>query len=166
MRAADSRKMSFHDLYMNQNPLITNPNEMADVSAIVFGMPFDPTHSFRHGTRFGPDAVRLAFNNIKIFSNRFNIDLESVNIEDLGNTRHTVVASEIKNFIEKGKILVEDGKYEEALKLFENALELDPTDHGTWNQKGVALRSMGRYDEAIECFNKSLELVPKDLDAS
>ena len=73
---------------------------------------------------------------------------------------------EIKNFIEKGKALVEDGKYEEALKLFEKALELDPTDHKTWNQKGIALRSMGRYNEAIECFNKSLELVPKDLDAS
>ena len=91
--------MSFLDLYLNQNPLITNPNETADVSAIVYGIPFDSTHSFRPGTRFGPDAVRLAFNNIEIFSNRFNVDLESVNIEDLGNTRHTVVASEMIDMV-------------------------------------------------------------------
>ena len=97
--------MSFLDLYMNQNPLITNPNETADVSAIVYGIPFDSTHSFRPGTRFGPDAVRLAFNNIETFSNKFNLDLESVNIKDLGNTRHTVVASEMIDMV--GKITSE-----------------------------------------------------------
>ena len=93
--------MSFLDLYMDQSPLITNPNQTADVSAIIFGIPFDSTHSFRPGTRFGPDAIRLAFNNIEIFSNRFNIDLESVNIEDLGNMRHTVLASEMVNMVGK-----------------------------------------------------------------
>ena len=97
--------MSFLDLYMNRNPLITSPNEEGDVSAIVYGIPFDSTHSFRPGTRFGPDAVRLAFNNIEIFSNRFNVDLEAVNIEDLGNTMHTVVASEVLDMI--GKITTE-----------------------------------------------------------
>ncbi len=97
--------MSFLDLYMNRNPLITSPNEEGDISAIVYGIPFDSTHSFRPGTRFGPDAVRLAFNNIEIFSTKFNVDLESVNIEDLGNTKHTVVATEVLDMI--GKITTE-----------------------------------------------------------
>ncbi len=90
---------------MNRNPLITSPNEEGDVSAIVYGIPFDSTHSFRPGTRFGPDAIRLAFNNIEIFSTRFNVDLESVNVEDLGNTKHTVVATEVLDMI--GKITSE-----------------------------------------------------------
>jgi agmatinase len=97
--------MSFIDLYMNRNPLITSPNEEGDTSAIVYGIPFDSTHSFRPGTRFGPDAVRLAFNNIEIFSTKFNVDLESVNIKDLGNTKHTVVATEVLDMI--GKITTE-----------------------------------------------------------
>ena len=97
--------MSFLDLYMSNNPLITNPNENADSSTIVFGIPFDSTHSFRPGTRFGPDAIRLAFNNIEIFSNRFNVDLEDVGIKDLGNTRHTVVVSEMIDMV--GKITSE-----------------------------------------------------------
>ncbi|HSB57934.1 MAG TPA: agmatinase [Nitrosopumilaceae archaeon] len=105
--------MSFLDLYMDQNPLITNPNQTADVAAFIFGVPFDSTHSFRPGTRFGPDAVRLAFNNIEIFSNKFNIDLEDVNIEDLGNTRHTVVASEMIDMV--GKIASELIKREKQL---------------------------------------------------
>ena len=51
------------------------------------------------GMRFGPDAIRLAFNNIEVFSNMFNIDFETINIEDLGNTRHTVVASEMIDMV-------------------------------------------------------------------
>lgn len=97
--------MSFVDLYMNRNPLITSPNEGGEVSAILYGIPFDSTHSFRPGTRFGPDAIRLAFNNIEIFSNRFNVDLESINVQDLGNTRHTVVATEVLDMI--GKVTAE-----------------------------------------------------------
>ncbi len=105
--------MSFIDLYMNRNPLITSPNEGGDVSAIIYGIPFDSTHSFRPGTRFGPDAIRLAFNNIEIFSTRFNVDLESANIEDLGNARHTVVASEMIDMV--GKITSDLLKTEKQL---------------------------------------------------
>ena len=105
--------MSYLDLYMNRNPLITSPNDEGEVSAIVYGIPFDSTHSFRPGTRFGPDAIRLALNNIEIFSNRFNVDLENINIDDLGNTKHTVVATEVLNMV--GKITAELAKREKQL---------------------------------------------------
>ncbi|MEK6956404.1 MAG: arginase family protein, partial [Thermoproteota archaeon] len=49
--------MSYLDLYLNKNPLITSPNEGGEASVIVYGIPFDSTHSFRPGTRFGPDAI-------------------------------------------------------------------------------------------------------------
>jgi len=97
--------MSFLDLYMTRNPLITSPNEEVKSSTIVFGVPFDSTHSFRPGARFGPDAIRLAFNNMEIFSTKFNIDIESVNIEDLGNTKHTVVSTELIDMM--GKIIAD-----------------------------------------------------------
>ena len=88
-------KMSFVDLYMNKNPLITTSNEDSEPVATVFGVPYDATHSYKPGCRFGPDAIRDSFNNIEIFHPTLHVDLESVNIEDLGNTRHTVVASEM-----------------------------------------------------------------------
>ncbi|HXX06143.1 MAG TPA: agmatinase, partial [Candidatus Bathyarchaeia archaeon] len=75
--------------------------EEREPSTIVFGIPFDSTHSFRPGTRFGPDAIRLAFNNMEIFSTRLNIDLESVNINDIGNTKHTVVPTELIDMTSK-----------------------------------------------------------------
>ncbi|MBA0908828.1 MAG: agmatinase [Nitrosarchaeum sp.] len=97
--------MSFLDLYMNRNPLITASSSDTTPVATVFGIPFDSTHSYKPGCRFGPDVIRDAFNNIEIFHPKFGIDLESVNIEDLGNTTHTVLVSEMIDMV--GKITKE-----------------------------------------------------------
>ena len=92
--------MSFLEFYMDKNPLISSSDD-GDVLATVFGVPFDSTHSYKPGCRFGPDVIRDAFNNIEIFHPDLQIDLESVNIEDLGNTKHTVVASEMIEMVRK-----------------------------------------------------------------
>ncbi len=81
--------------------MITSSDEKAEPAAIVFGVPFDSTHSYKPGTRFGPDAIRNSFNNIEIFHPQFQVDLETVNIEDLGNTKHTVVAEEMLDMVKK-----------------------------------------------------------------
>ena len=93
--------MSFLDLYMNKNPLIASPSEEGEPTTIMYGVPFDSTHSYRPGTRFGPDSIREAFNNIEIFMPKFKADLETVHIQDLGNTKHTVVAKEMLDMVSK-----------------------------------------------------------------
>ena len=85
---------------MTKSPLIMNPNDNSEPVAVIFGVPFDSTHSYKPGCRFGPDAIRDAFNNIEIFQPEFGIDLETVNISDLGNTKHTVVATEMLQMVE------------------------------------------------------------------
>ena len=65
-----------------------------------------------------------------------------------------------------GKKQLDDGYYDKALNLFEQAILINQKDPDLWNLKGIALRSLGRYDEAIECFNKSLQLDPRDKDSS
>jgi Flp pilus assembly protein TadD len=74
--------------------------------------------------------------------------------------------SRIEDLVDKGNRFLEEGKFEEALGFFDQALLLNQNDPELWNHKGVTLRSMGRYNEAIECFNKSLELDPRDKKAS
>ena len=69
---------------------------------------------------------------------------------------------EISDLVKKGKRLLVEGNFEDALAYFEQALLLNQNDPDIWNQKGVTLRSLGRYDEALECFNKSLEIDPAD----
>ena len=73
---------------------------------------------------------------------------------------------EIQDLVKKGESLLENGKFDDALGFFEQALLLNQDDPDLWNSKGIALRSLGRYEEAIECFNKSLEIDPRDKHAS
>jgi len=84
---------------MTSSPLIISPNENSKPVATIFGVPFDSTHSYKPGCRFGPDAIRDAFNNIEIFQPEFGVDLEVEAISDLGNTRHTVVAAEMLQMV-------------------------------------------------------------------
>lgn len=92
--------MSYLDLYMNRNPLITASGEGESI-ANVFGIPFDSTHSYKPGCRFGPDVIRDAFNNIEIFHPDLGVDLETANIDDLGNTTHTVSPNEMIDMVRK-----------------------------------------------------------------
>lgn len=68
--------------------------------------------------------------------------------------------------LKKGKNLLFEGNFEEALSNFEQALLLEPNNGEILNQKGAVLRSLGRYDDALECFNRALELDPADKSAS
>ncbi|HJJ23422.1 MAG TPA: tetratricopeptide repeat protein [Nitrosopumilus sp.] len=73
---------------------------------------------------------------------------------------------EIQELVSKGQSFLDDGKFDDALGFFEQALLLNQNDPDLWNHKGIALRSLGRYAEAMECFNKSLKIDPRDKNAS
>lgn len=73
---------------------------------------------------------------------------------------------QISDLVKQGQSLMDDGKFDDALGFFEQALLLNQDDPDLWNHKGVALRSLGRYEESVECFNKSLEIEPRDKFAS
>jgi tetratricopeptide (TPR) repeat protein len=73
---------------------------------------------------------------------------------------------QISDLVKQGQSLMDDGKFDDALGFFEQALLLNQDDPDLWNHKGVALRSLGRYEESMECFNKSLEIEPRDKFAS
>ena len=54
--------MSFLDLYMNKNPLITASDDDSEPVATVFGIPFDATHSYKPGCRKrDPNTGRYSF---------------------------------------------------------------------------------------------------------
>ena len=93
--------MSFSDLYLTNSPKLISPSDDSEPVAKLFGIPFDSTHSYKPGCRFGPDVIRDAFNNIEIFMPEFGVDLEQVNIEDLGNLEHTVVAQNMIDMVRK-----------------------------------------------------------------
>ena len=72
----------------------------------------------------------------------------------------------VETLVILGKSKLEEGDFDQALDLFQQAILLDQKDPDLWNLTGITLRSMGRYSEAVECFNKSLSLDPRDKDSS
>lgn len=60
--------------------------------------------------------------------------------------------------LNKGQELYKVQRFEDALKYFNTALELEPDSHWAWNQKGNALKRLGRQKEAMECYEQAIPL--------
>jgi tetratricopeptide (TPR) repeat protein len=52
--------------------------------------------------------------------------------------------------------------YEDKLRMYNEALTLDPLYLDAWIQKGFALDRIGRSKEALACYDKALEIEPKN----
>jgi len=61
------------------------------------------------------------------------------------------------NYKKKNKTLISTSE-----KLFDKAIEINPKDDGTWDNKGIALSDLKKYKEAIECFDKAIEINPEN----
>jgi tetratricopeptide (TPR) repeat protein len=59
----------------------------------------------------------------------------------------------------KGNALFNQGKYDEAIQAYDEAIRLDPKFATTWTDKGGALLEQSRNDEAIRCFDKAIDLM-------
>ncbi len=53
-------------------------------------------------------------------------------------------------------------KYDEALKCFDRAIQLEPLYGVAWSDKGTALYYQKKYKDAVTSFNKALSINPED----
>ena len=66
---------------------------------------------------------------------------------------------------EEGEQLYVEGKYEESLKCFDEAITIEPSNSDYWASKSSALFSIGKNDDALDCVNESIRLNPDNLSA-
>ena len=66
------------------------------------------------------------------------------------------------NLILKGIELSSQGRYEEAIQCYDQALAINPDDKEGWNGKGDALDDLGKHEEAIICYDYVLRIHPDD----
>ncbi|OQA54866.1 MAG: lipoprotein NlpI [Euryarchaeota archaeon ADurb.Bin294] len=64
-----------------------------------------------------------------------------------------------------GISLLEASRYEDAIKTFDEVLQLKPDDAIAWSQKGRALAILGEYQKALEAFETALKYDPNDEQA-
>lgn len=92
--------------WMGQNP------DYASSDIIMLGLPFDGTVSYRPGSRFAPEQIRLASWGLEEYSPNFDKHLEDVNFHDagdlefpLGNTYKSleVIEQNVEDIYKDGK---------------------------------------------------------------
>ena len=98
--------MSYYELFASQSNVFSGYQksfEKADY--IILGVPFDVTSTYRTGARFGPNAIRAASLNIETYSFRTGIDIEDLQLHDLGDLH---VSTDIKKTLEKLELVIKD----------------------------------------------------------
>ena len=70
--------------FLDRNWMAQNPDyETSDI--IMLGLPFDGTVSYRSGSRFAPEQIRLASWGLEEYSPVFDKELVDVNFHDIGD---------------------------------------------------------------------------------
>jgi tetratricopeptide (TPR) repeat protein len=59
-----------------------------------------------------------------------------------------------------GTALEQQGLYQEALRAFDQGVQIKPDDAELWASRGATLTHLGRLDEALTCFDRCDELMP------
>ena len=56
------------------------------------------------------------------------------------------------------------GEFQEALKCYDEILEMDPNYVKAWYAKGLVFLQLEKPKESLDCFDKALEIDPKNVD--
>jgi len=65
----------------------------------------------------------------------------------------------------QGSVALQQGHFDQALKLFQEAASLQPNNATVYNMIGLCYFNKGQYPEALEAFGKALRLIPTFSDA-
>ena len=56
-------------------------------------------------------------------------------------------------------------QFEEAVKIYDQLIELNPKDHLSWSNKGANLMKSNHLEDAYECFITSIEIDPRNFNS-
>jgi len=78
-------------------------------------------------------------------------------------TCNTFADSPVEELHKESAMLVSQERYNEALDIFDQILEIDPNNVKALNHKGSVLIKMENFEHGLEYFNKVLELQPDNI---
>ena len=65
-----------------------------------------------------------------------------------------------EDLVQRGEMLGVEGDHAEALRMFNQAISLDPTDHMAWFNRGVMSETTGDVQDAVKAFRIALDNSP------
>jgi tetratricopeptide (TPR) repeat protein len=94
-----------------------------------------------------------------VYKNKIDNLNDTEEIKFLNNSLHYYDYDSYVLFI-KGRILNELKKFNEAIELFDKAIEINPKYSKAFSNKGNSLSELGFFEDAIESYNIALNLKP------
>ena len=76
-------------------------------------------------------------------------------------TAGLAAAQDVKTLVDRGMENSQNGRYDQALKDFNDALKLKPNDAMLITYRGVVYYAKGQTDLAMKDFNRAIEIDPK-----
>lgn len=78
---------------------------------------------------------------------------------------HPVARAQDIDWYDKGRKLLSQQKYDEALKAFSTAIDIIPLDYQSYNYRGVTRALKGDFEAAIADYSKAIEIRPRYAEA-
>ncbi len=73
--------------------------------------------------------------------------------------------NKILKLYEKAQELIDEDELDEAIKIYDKILKIDPLDYRAWLDRGYAFLQLEKFEEALDSYNKAIEIKPKDTNA-
>lgn len=86
-------------------------------------------------------------------------------IKELIPVKSEQLVDKASKLYQNGLSLLNEGKYDDAMKIFDEILEFEPKHLDALFKKGIALNRLYKYDDALLCYNKIIEINPNHVDA-
>lgn len=64
------------------------------------------------------------------------------------------------DYVEQGKALYFENRYDEAIASHDKAIQIEPDNHRAWFSKGAALTKLQQYEEAIASYEQATHIKP------
>lgn len=85
--------------------------------------------------------------------------------EDTYQAESVVDTTQAKYFFREGNKACKAGRYDEAISLYNKALEFNPNYSSAYANRGVAHERKGQYDNALDDYNEALRVEPNNAHA-
>ena len=98
--------MSYRELFVSPSPVFSGiQRTFEEAKFVILGAPLDVTSTYRSGARFASLAIREASINIETYSFRSGIDVEDLEIHDIGDLH---VAGEVEETLRRLELVTKD----------------------------------------------------------
>ncbi len=70
-----------------------------------------------------------------------------------------------EEWVDTGVDLGMQGKYDEAIKAYDEVIQINPNLPAAWINKGTAFNNQSKYNEAIKAYDEAIQINPNLVEA-